>query len=613
MERDVTEPFLWQRREVMAAAGALALAGCARTAGGAGAASEDERLHALLSAHFEERLRRDPEQATSLGIDTGARAELRSRMSDWSPAARAAQREAALRELAELRSIDRSRLGEDAKISYDIALFELERRDRFNRLFPYHTAGFGHRAGPYGVTQLGGFYTALPRFFDNEHPLASRADAEAYLARMRAVPGMLDADTEIVRANAAMGVIAPRFILEQAIRQVTALRQGPARDKTMVRSLARRTAALGLSGYEEQALSLWDGPIRTALTRQIDMLSSLLPRAGQEAGVGRLPNGPAYYAETLKFHTTTDLGAAEIHRMGLAQVADLNGRIDALLKAQGFTQGSLRQRLSALASAPDQQFPNSDPGRAQLLAYLNERLAAIAPLLPSVFSRIPRARYEIHRVPPEVEAGAPGGSAQRGSLDGSRPGIFYINLRDTHEWPRYTLPTLAFHEGAPGHLFEGALGLENGELPLYRQLVSAAAYSEGWGLYAEQVADELGMYGKDPLGRIGYLASYLFRATRLVVDTGLHSLGWSREQAVEYMAENSSEAPGAARTEIDRYIVYPGQACSYKIGQTVIASLRREAEARPGFDIKRFHDLVLGGGRMPLSLLERRVRAGLGA
>jgi uncharacterized protein (DUF885 family) len=407
-----------------------------------------------------------------------------------------------------------------------------------------------------------------------------------------------------------MGVIAPRFILEQALGQLRQLRDGDARGKTLVRSIAGRSAALGLTGYEDRAARLFEGPIRAALTRQIAALEALLPRAGDAAGVARLPKGADYHAATLRMHTTTDMTAAEIHRLGLEQVADLNARIDSLLKAQGYTKGSIRDRLDALHHASGQVFANSDAGRAELLAYLNERLVAIRTRLPRVFSRLPKAPYEIRRVPPEIEAGAPGGSAQRGSLDGTRPGIFYINLRDTAEWPRYTLPTLAYHEGAPGHLFEGALSLENGELPIYRQVASATAYGEGWGLYSEQVADELGMYEDDPLGKIGYLGSYAFRAARLVVDTGLHSMNWTRQQAIDFMVANSSESPTAARTEIDRYIVYPGQACAYKVGQVAISRLRAAAQKSPNFDIKRFHDLVLDGGRMPLTVLERRVRAG---
>lgn len=596
--------FALDRRTLLAGMG-MASAGLAMPAWGADSA--DARLDALLTRQFDQALIDDPTRAASLGLDIGARAGLRARFPDWSAAARAARDRRIDTDLAALHAIDRGALGDNARVAYDSAEFDLVARQRLAR-FPYHTGGFAHRAGPYAVTQLGGFYTGVSTFLDSQHPVKTKADADAYIARMEATPALLDDDSAIVRANAAMGVVAPRFIIEQALQQLGRLRDGDAASKTIVASLTRRAKATGLTGYDARAQAIFEGPIRAALTRQIDLLTALLPKAGDDAGVSRLPDGPAYYAATLAQHTTTDMTAEQIHQLGLDQLADLHARMDKLLTAQGFKEGSLRQRLDALTATDGQLFANDDTGRAALLAYLNDRLTTIRARLPQVFSWMPRAPYEIRRVPPEIEIGAPGGSAQAGTPDGSRPGIFFINLRDTHEWPRYTLPTLAFHEGAPGHLFENALKFEDAALPLYRQSSYVTAYGEGWGLYAEQVAAELGMYDDDPLGEIGYLASYAFRASRLVVDTGLHAKGWNRQQAIDFMVENSSETPSSARTEIDRYIVYPGQACSYKVGQTAISRLRDEVSSHRDYDIKRFHDVVLGAGRIPLAVLERRVR-----
>ncbi|MGN6596527.1 DUF885 domain-containing protein [Sphingopyxis terrae] len=596
--------FALDRRTLLAGMG-MASAGLAMPAWGADSA--DARLDALLTSQFDQALIDDPTRAASLGLDIGARAGLRAQFPDWSAAARTARDRRISTDLAALHAIDRGALGDNARVAYDSAEFDLVARQRLAR-FSYHTGGFAHRAGPYAVTQLGGFYTGVSTFLDSQHPVKTKADADAYIARMEATPALLDDDSAILRANAAMGVVAPRFIIEQALQQLGRLRDGDAASKTIVASLARRANAIGLTGYDARAQAIFEGPIRAALTRQIEVLTALLPKAGDEAGVSRLPDGPAYYAATLAQHTTTDMTAEQIHQLGLDQLADLHARMDKLLTAQGFKEGSLRQRLDALTATDGQLFANDDTGRAALLAYLNDRLTTIRARLPQVFSRMPRAPYEIRRVPPEIEIGAPGGSAQAGTPDGSRPGIFFINLRDTHEWPRYTLPTLAFHEGAPGHLFENALKFEDAALPLYRQSSYVTAYGEGWGLYAEQVAAELGMYDDDPLGEIGYLASYAFRASRLVVDTGLHAKGWNRQQAIDFMVENSSETPSSARTEIDRYIVYPGQACSYKVGQTAISRLRDDVSSHRDYDIKRFHDVVLGAGRIPLAVLERRVR-----
>ena len=598
--------FAVDRRTWLAGAGSLALAGAVRPV--FAAESGDVKLDALLSNQFEAGLRDDPTRATGLGIDTGARAALRSQFPDWWAAAREKRAKQIDIDLAAVRAIDPKTLGDSARVAHDSAEFDLVARQRLAR-FAYHSGGFGHRPGPYGVTQLGGFYTGVSTFLDSQHPVESKADADAYMARLDAIPTLFDDDTEIVKANAAAGVVAPRFILDQALQQLARLRDGDVAAKTLVASIAKRSAKLGLTGYDTRAAAAFEGPVRAALTRQIDALTELLPRSGDAAGVSRLPNGEAYYAATLAQHTTTNLGAAEIHRIGREQVADLNARMDGLLKAQGYKEGSIRERLDALGKAEGQLFANDDTGRTEMLAYLNSRLTAIRARLPQVFSRMPKAPYEIRRVPPEIEIGAPGGSAQAGTPDGSRPGIFFINLRDTAEWPRYTLPTLAYHEGAPGHLFEGALKFEDAELPLYRQAASVTAYGEGWGLYAEQVADELGMYDDDPLGKIGYLASYAFRASRLVVDTGLHAMGWSRQQAIDYMVENSSNSASASRTEIDRYIVYPGQACAYKVGQIAISRARDAVSKRKSYDIKRFHDVVLGAGRIPLAVLERRVLA----
>lgn len=568
---------------------------------------EDARLDAILMREFEHGLDRYPEAATSLGLDVGDRADLRARLSDRSLAgfARDAQRAADL--LAELRTVDAAALSPPFATLHEIALTGAEVADAY-RQFPWHTPD-GWRQTPYGVSQLGGAYAAIPDFLDSTHPIAEAADVEAFFARLSDFPVALDQDTERTLWNAGEGVIAPDFVLAKTRDQLTALRDKPGAEQPAVLSLIRRAGEKGLAADGDRAAALFNGPVRAALTRQIEAIEALLAKSSHQAGVRRLPDAEAYYALNLKRFTTTDYGPAEIHAIGLEQVADLQSRLDRLLKAEGYSQGTVAERLAGLRKEPRFLFSNDAAGREELLAFVNAEMAAIRARMPEVFPRIPKGDFIVRRVPESIESGAPGGYAQGGSIDGTRPGIYYINLRDTHEWPRWTLKTLTYHEAAPGHLFQGQLAREEGEVPLHRRIGGSSAYGEGWGLYSERLADELGVYEGDPFGEIGYLESFLFRACRLVVDTGLHHQDWSRERAIQYFAENVGD-PNEA--EVERYCVAPGQACSYKIGETFMSRLRDELQARPGFDIKRFHAAMIDGGGVPLTVLERRVRAAMG-
>jgi uncharacterized protein (DUF885 family) len=298
--------------------------------------------------------------------------------------------------------------------------------------------------------------------------------------------------------------------------------------------------------------------------------------------------------------------SAEIHQLGLDQAAEITARIDALLKAQGMTKGTVGERILALYRDPKVIYPNTDAGKADEIAYCNQRLAEIKPKLLSVFDRLPPYSFEVRRVPAATEAGAASAFSQAPAIDGSRPGIVYFNLHDSAEWPKWALSTTVFHEGLPGHQYESGLALSNKSLPLLRKTIGFSGYAEGWALYAEQLADEIGMYDDDPLGRIGYLNFQLFRANRCIVDTGLHSLKWTRNQAIQYFVEKGGSAPGFATREVERYCVTPGQACSYKIGHTVWTKARERTKAALGarYNIKDFHSAGLSCGRVPLDVLD---------
>jgi uncharacterized protein (DUF885 family) len=592
-----------RRRLLLTAAATAAVAPSVSWA----ATDADARLNALLDGWFEEDIDEAPERATSLGLDRGARAGLSSKLSEAGPEAIRKDREKAISRWETLRAFDKTGLSEAGALNHAIAAFDRETSAE--------TARFAYGAGPgwgspYIVTQLTGGYFEVPDFLDNQHRVEDAAGADAFLSRLEAFAGVLDGETEKVREDAGQGVVPPDFVIDRALPQIRTLRDTPAADMAMIQSLVRKTGALNLSGYDARAAAIVDEKVKPALTRQIAALEAIRPGAVHDAGVWRLPDGEAFYANGLKANTTTNLSAAEIHALGKEQVAEISAEIDAILKAQGYTQGTVGERVQALNKQPDQLFPNTDEGKEQLLAWLNQQVAALEPRLPEVFGRLPKSHVEIRRVPPSIQAGAPGGYYQGPPLDGSRPGAYYINLRDSGNWPRFALPTLTYHEASPGHHLQVALQRESDNLPQWRRAGGFSAYDEGWALYAEAVAaNDLDVYADNPLGRAGFLMSYLFRAVRLVVDTGIHAERWSRERAVDYMAASGAKPLNASNSEIDRYTVWPGQACAYKVGHTVIARLRAEAEAQPGFDLRAFHDKVLESGSLPLAVLEARMRA----
>jgi len=578
------------------------------------AQTEDARLRTLLDRFWDEQIDESPETATSLGLDTGARAHLRAKLSDYSQAGRAAMFARTKDRLTRLKAIDRAKLGAAAQIDYEVVAYSYERAVQGGERFRFGegaSASFSYAPySPYAVSQLSGPYQALPDFLDSKHPLATAADADAYLARLRGLAAALDASTASLKAEAARGVLAPGFLLEQASGQLAKLEAADG----LATAFARKAAEAGIAGdWKARADDILAKAVRPAVARQRAAVDALRKTAKNDAGIWKIPDGDAFYAGALAFQTTTDLKPDEVHRLGLEQVKALQGQIDTLLRAQGLTSGTVTERLVALNHRPDQLFPNTDAGRAELLAFLNRRVADVRTRLPRVFATIPSAPMEIVRVPPAIEDGAANGYAQGASLDGNRPGRFYINLKDTAEWPRYSLPSLAFHEAYPGHLWQGAISQQSTEIPmLRRQGGGFSAYGEGWGLYAEQLGDELGCYDDDPLGKVGYLQSMLFRAVRLVVDTGLHAKRWTREQATDYMVEQTGRPRGGMQREIDRYCVWPGQACSYKVGHNEWNRLRDEARARQGerFDVKQFHE-ILRRGRMPLVVLERVMKTTL--
>jgi len=592
------------RRDVLLAGASAAALAALPVAAQAPAGSPElaETFDQLLMAN----LRRRPEMATQLGVDKGTHSLLRSQLSDESDAGRAATRVVTLNQIRRLEAIDAGQLNAFDKLNLEVVLYTA-RSMAAVQAFDFGGGG----TSPYVVSQNSGVYQTFPDFLDTRHPIETADDAEAYLARLRGFAVQLRDQTDRLQHDYGLGVLPPDFILDLTIDQMRKLAV-PADQSLLVRSIARRAAAKGLdSHYAVAAAYIYNDAVLPALMLQLQLVEQLRRVATREAGIWRFAQGPEFYQVALSYTTTTRLSPEEVHTFGLDQARAISARLDVELKKLGMTTGTVGQRLAGLYRDPAQLYPNTDEGKQAMIAYCNDRLAAIRGRLPRAFRRTPPYGFEVRRVPPQTEAGAPSSFSQPPALDGSRPGIVYVNLRDSGDWPKLSLATTVFHEGLPGHQLESGLALSNADLPLIRKSQSFPSYTEGWALYAEQVADEIGAYDDDPYGRIGYLKYQLLRANRCVVDTGIHHQRWGYEQAWRYFVEQEGQAESYARREVERYCTLPGQACSYKLGHSAFVDLRDEAKAKlgPKFDLKAYHDAVLAVGRVPLDILKAHGKA----
>jgi uncharacterized protein (DUF885 family) len=563
---------------------------------------EGAKLTAIYERIYDMLIDLDPEFATALGLDKGDRAAAKSKLADRSPAGIKRGHDLYRTGLAELKTIDPSKLSDMDLVNYETFRGPWE---DYVKAYDTFTYGLHSWPEPHPVTQLSGIYRSIPDFLVNQHSIASSADAEAYLARCADFAVQMDNETGRMKTDHAAGVIPPDFVIDRTFVQFASI-MAPAADANIL-TTNLRTKTKDIPGdWATRCAAIVQGKIYPAMQRQVAELKAVRPRATHDAGVWRLPQGDEYYAYALRYATTTGMTAEEVHKLGLDRMAELTARADAIFREQGMTKGTVAQRLRALGKDPRFLYPNTDKGKADLIAKLNEQVQEVQRRLPEYFGRMPKAKVDIRRVPPEIEAGATGGYYQIPAPDGSRPGAYYINLRDTAENPSWTLPTLTYHEASPGHHHQIALAQEATGIPRLRRLPAYSVYTEGWGLYAEQLADEMGMYENDHWGRLGYLQSYMFRAARLVVDTGLHHFRWTREKAIQYYNEALGTPEPSNITEIERYCVWPGQATSYMVGQTSWVRVREKAKATLGdkFDLRGFHDTALSAGAMPISVLE---------
>jgi uncharacterized protein (DUF885 family) len=574
----------------------------AQTATAASANPADAKLNALFDQVFAKTLQRAPELATSLGMDKGANAALKHKLSDESPAGKAAARAELKQAIATIRAVDPAPLSTGSKLDREVILYSLE-----SRALPYDQFKLEGVQRPFTITQQGGSYFSTPDFLNSAHTINNAEDCEAYLDRLSAFARRLDEDSADQKEEASRGYLAPDFSLDLALGQMTKLRKPSAASSGLAQSVANRAAAKNIAGdWQARAAKIIEGDVYPALDRQIALVKALRAKARSSAGIWDVPRGDALYAAALEQATTTKYTPEEVHKMGLDQVAEISAQLDTILKKQGLTRGNVGERLNALNVRPDQLYPDTAEGRAALIKSLNEGNAAMTAKLRQIIINPPSEPLDIRAVPVEIQDGASNGYYNRAALDGSRPAIYWINLKSVGDWPKYSLPSLTYHEGVPGHHLQISIA-QKAPQPLLRNLSFFSGYTEGWALYAESLADELGGYADD-LERAGFLQSYLFRAARLVIDTGLHTKRWTRDQATDYMVQTVGFARPRSQREIERYCTMPGQACSYKVGHAAWTRARETAQKIRGdrFNLKQFHE-VLQYGAVPLTIFERLV------
>ncbi|MBN8849786.1 MULTISPECIES: DUF885 family protein [unclassified Sphingomonas] len=581
------------------AASALALVpGALRAQSAAG----DAKLNATFDRVMARMLPEMPSLATVLGMDKGANAPLKHKLEDNSAAGRVRLQRMLKQAIADITAVPPATLSPGAKLDREVVLYSLNAQ-----AIPQDRFGLDSVQRPYLIFQQGGSYFETPDFLNSSHTITNAEDCSAYLDRLAAMATSLDNDTAEQKAQAARGYVAPGWSLDLTLGQMAKLRDPSAAVNGLTQSLVTRAAKANIPGdWQAKASAIVEKQVYPALDRQIALIRELRAHGRTDDGLWAVPKGEEIYAAALAEATTTKFTPDEVHRMGLDQVASITAELDTILKANGLTQGSVADRLNALNVRPDQLYPDTDAGREQLIRDLNAGVAGMTAKLGQLVNNPPNAPLEIRRVPVEIQDGASNGYYYLAALDGSRPAIYWINLKSVGDWPKYSLPSLTYHEGVPGHHLQLTIA-QQARTPLLRKLAFFNAYSEGWALYAEKLADEVGGY-VTPLDRAGFLQSYLFRAARLVIDTGIHTQKWSREKATDYMVRTVGFAQPRSQREVERYCTQPGQACSYKVGHAAWVRAREKAMAIQGakFNEKDFHD-ILHAGAMPLTILERMV------
>ncbi|WP_448658641.1 DUF885 domain-containing protein [Sphingomonas sp. CJ99] len=570
----------------------------------ASAQAEDARLTAFLDEAFNKGVALSPETQTALGLKTNT-----DKLDDYTPAAGEKRMKLAEETLAAMRArFDPAKLSPQGRLSYRLYEKSVENQ---RRQYQFRDYGFP-------VSTNGSPAGQIPVFLINNHRIETADDARAYVARIAETERVMREVAAEMRDQAAKGIVPPQMVFAPARADAQKVLQGApfasGEDSTVLADFRKKVTALSIPQAEKDKLiadasTALTGPFKRGFDTLFAVLDEIEPKATGNNGAWSLPNGAAYYDARLSAYTTTDLSADQIHRIGLDQVASIRKEMEAIKDRVGF-KGDLKAFFDHVRTDPQFRYSNDQAGRDQYLADARAVIARMMAKAPEFFRTLPKAALEVRAVEKWREGTASTAFYNRPAPDGSRPGIYYVNLVDMTQTQKIQMEGISVHEGAPGHHFQIARQQELQGLPRFRLFGGYSAYSEGWGLYTERLGKEMGGYA-DPYSEFGMLSLQMWRAIRLVTDTGLHSKRWTRDQAIQYFLDNSSISKGDVEREVNRYINNPGQATSYMIGQLKIAELRKKAEGElgPKFDIRDFHEVILSGGAVPLDVLEEQVNA----